>query len=353
MKILFYARRNLHIPHLDPIREWFASNRPDIEIAYSSPPYIPAFPGQPGIGLTKQMLAEIKNGGTAWIPEHSLQGWAPNVTIVADADFGGIRWGGRIANVNHGLICKGTFYTTAPLVQRENGADLICVPGPYHERILKQNVRRAIFATGLVKFDPVGKGILTQAVAKKKYNIPVDHKVILLAPTYNLELSAVPVIVDSIRELVNETTWVLIKLHGMSPEPWIELYKLLSKVEEHIVYENGQNLLPPLVASDAVISDVSSAYMEAISLDKPVVLVNNPLQKSFPMYDPNDIEYAWRHVGEEVETVEELHESVHYALNHPENKRELRKKYGPELVGPIDGKAAERASIAIIALAES
>ena len=348
MNILFYAKRNLHLPHLEPIRRWISSNCPSIEWTYSSPPYVPSREGIPGCGFDRREMQSLDEQGIAWIPQEKIINFAPDVTVMADAEFAGINWGGKIVNVNHGLICKGTFYTEAPTVRRENGADLICVPGPYHEQILNQAINRPVYVTGLVKFDPIGRGELTRESARRDLELPDEARVVLFAPTFNLELSAVPVVVDRIRELADDETHVLVKLHGMSPANWVELYRLISLLEDHVHYIDEMDVTPCLVAADVVISDVSSAFMEAVALDRPVVLVNNPLRKSFKLYDPQDIEYSWRDVGLQVETATEMIAAVERCFANPLEKALIRAEYGPKLVGKVDGLAAERAALAIL-----
>ncbi len=75
------------------------------------------------------------------------------------------------------------------------------------------------------------------------------------------------------------------------------------------------------------------------------------LVTSFHHYDPNDIEYRWRDVGICVNDIDSLIEAVNRSFANPLEKAGLRSKYGPQLVGPIDGKAAERAGRAIQAVA--
>ncbi|MBZ0265813.1 CDP-glycerol glycerophosphotransferase family protein [bacterium] len=352
MKILLYAKRNLHIPHLEPIRKWFSSNLPEIDCRYSSPPFSQAVDGVTGVGLESWQISSLQNSGGKWLDFTQIHQWKPDVTVMADADFGGIDWGGRVVNVNHGLISKGTFYTKNPVVLRERGANLICVPGPYHAEILRQSIQKPIVITGVLKFDPIFQGVMTREKLRQEYGIPENERVVLFAPTYNLELSAVPVVVDRIRDIVDEKTWLLVKLHGMAPATWIEMYRLLSKLEEKIIFIEDSDLAPPLVASDVVISDVSSAFMEAVILDRPVILVNNPLQRSFAMYDPSDIEYSWREVGVEVDSSQQMLLAVEHALEHPEYKRELRNFYGEKLAGSRDGNAAQRACEAILQLVQ-
>ncbi len=351
MRIVYYAKRNLHIPHLLPISNWIRDNRPDSMQFYASPPYVPSVENMPGIGITDDQRDELQQVGYECVGPSHLRDLKPEVTVMADADFGGIDWPGRIVNVNHGLISKGTFYTHRSTVQRENGADLILVPGSYHAEVLQQVLTTTVLATGFVKFDPVGRRELTRTSARQRLGVPADARVVTFAPTYNVELSAVPVLTDGLRTLAQQGLHVVVKLHGMSPESWKQMYRLLALLEVNIHYVEAMDLTPSLVAADVVISDVSSAYMEAMALNRPVVLVNNPLREKFPAYDPSDIEYAWRDVGVEVETRGEIMDAVQHCLQNPHDREERRKHYGPKLVGPIDGRAAERAASAVLQVA--
>jgi len=348
-RILFYAKRNLHLPHMEPVRCWLVENTPEVDIRVSSPAWRPPGESLPGEGLTDDQIETLVEQGIDWLPQSEITRWSPHATVLADADMGGIFWGGKMVNVNHGLISKGTFYTTAANVLRENALDLICVPGPHHADVLRKVLKPPVIPTGFVKFDPIGRGEMTRESVRMEMGVPLQAEVITFAPTFNIELSAVPVITDRIRELAAPPNrHVLIKLHGMAPAIWQEMYRLIALTNERIHYIEEEDLTPSLVAADVVISDVSSAFMEAIALDRPVVLVDNPLQHQFAHFDPNDIEYSWRHVGLRARNATEMVNAVERSFRDPGEKAELRAKYGPMLVGPIDGKAAERAATQVL-----
>ncbi len=349
-RILFYLKRNLHLPHLEPILRWLEVNVPSALIKVSAPPWIAPTEGLPGSGLTSEEIEQIKAKALDWLPYEDLAKWSPDATIMADADYAGLHWSGKLVNVNHGLISKGWYYTNKPGVQRENQADLICVPGPHHASVLAPMLSKPVIATGLVKFDPVGNGELTRESARNSFDLPPDAEVVALAPTFNMELSAVPVLADRARELVKNGRHLLIKLHGMAPPVWQEMYRLLAMLEERIHYVESSNLTPTLMAADVVISDVSSAFMEAIALDRPIVLVDNPLQTRYFNYDPDDIEYRWRDVGLRANNADEIMAAVDRCFVNPSEKSDLRKMYGHRLVGDIDGHASERAALAILTL---
>ena len=94
--------------------------------------------------------------------------------------------------------------------------------------------------------------------------------------------------------------------------------------------------------ADVMVSDVSSAFMEFILLDKPVVLFNNPNQTEYVNYDPKDIEYAWRDVGIQASNMEEVLSGVKRSLANPTEYSHKRKFYGDQLITARDGKSSGR-----------
>ena len=353
MKILFYILRNLHLPHLIPIYQWISSQAIcEIEVSFTSPPYQPTMGKQTGFGIEPDLQDKLVRDGIRWIDHNSITSWSPNAIVMADADFrNGINeLQTKIVNVNHGLISKGCFYSDSPLTQRENLADLICVPGSFHREALKRTVYKPVLVSGLVKFDPIFNSEIIREQVLGDVGIDPEKKVILFAPTFNYELSAVPVVTDSVRKWVDGETHLIIKLHGMSPPEWLELYRLIAQENPRISLMENLDLTPYLVAADVMVSDVSSAFMEFMALDKPVVLINNPLRTRFIGFDPRDIEYAWRDVGIEVDSAEQLPEAIKRCLANPEEKSAERKIYGPRLIGPTDGQASARIGRAVFDL---
>jgi len=146
-KILFYVERNLHLPFLEPIYDHLAVNS-DYELAFSSPSYRRAESGNPGCGLETEHIRRLRKKSLYFgLPEE----FAPDITVVADACFYPVKNCGKIIDVGHGLISKGFFYKDAPIVRRENLADVICVPGPWHRSILEKNVFVPIRVSGFLK----------------------------------------------------------------------------------------------------------------------------------------------------------------------------------------------------------
>ncbi|MDP8207850.1 MAG: CDP-glycerol glycerophosphotransferase family protein [Candidatus Electryonea clarkiae] len=339
-KILFYALKNFHLPHLEPIARWMNSYGKNVEIRFSSPDN----------GLKEPDLKDLSENGYIWISEDDVKVWKPDISILAEADYRNVVWGGKKVNVTHGLVSKGFFYTKSRFMKRDNASDLVCVPGEYHAELLNSVLNTAVVATGWVKFDDFISGKISRSEIRDSFNIPQDAEVITFAPTFNIELSAVPVVTDKIRKLVENDRYLLIKLHEVSSEKWFKMYRLLAKLEERVTFIEGNDITTALIAADVVISDVSTAFMEAIALGKPVVLIDSPYQKKFYNYNKNDIEYIWRDVALRVETLDELIEAVDRSFRDPNEKKQLRDQYGPRMVGEMDGDAAKRAAEAILNL---
>ncbi|MFC2150731.1 CDP-glycerol glycerophosphotransferase family protein [Calditrichota bacterium] len=354
-KVLFFVLRNLHLPHLYPVYRWMQSNANDrFEVTFGSAPVIDATIDSPGYGIDAELLAEFSIPVDKLLPFDQIQSFAPEVVVMADADYRSDidQIGAKIVNVNHGLISKGAFYTDAPLAERDNIADLICVPGSHHKQLLQRVVKKPILVTGLTKFDPVWSGELKREDILRRYGVDPVKKVVLFAPTFTRELSAVPMVTDSVTKWLNDDMHLLIKLHGMSPPEWIEMYRLIAQNDDKITYVEDMDLTPALVAADLMVSDVSSAFMEFAALDKPVVLVNNPKRTSFIGFDPRDIEYTWRDIGVQTDNPDEIADLIRNQLSNPKRLSEKRMQYTDKLVGPRDGKAGERIANGIEALIE-
>ncbi len=347
-RVLFYAERNLHLPFLEPIHDYMAAYY-DVQLAFAAPPYQQPRSGATGYGLDSPTTERLKAKSAFY--EHPDE-FQPDIIVVADTCFYPIRNKCRIVNVGHGLISKGWFYTDSPVVRRENIADLICVPGVWHKQILQKNIFVPIHVTGFIKSDALFRcGTYEISSFFRKHAIPENVKIVLFAPTFNDELSAVPCVKERICELIEEKTVVLIKLHNMTDPKWVNIYERLAKQEKNIFLIDDNDFTAAMTCADVMISDVSSAYVEFMLLDKPVVLFNNPMQRNYDQHDENNIEYKVRDAGIQVGSIEELKLAVKLSLADPDEYSQKRQSYAELINCKIDGKCAQRAARAIMQLA--
>lgn len=345
-RILFYVERNLHLPFLEPVHDYIQEHYHEVEASFSAPPYQPAIDGKTGYGIDDETVQRLSEK-SRFI--HDIVRYKPHITVVADIGAAyGLKDCGSIVNLGHGLTSKGCFYTHRPIVRRENLADLICVPGPLHKKTLEKNVFVPIIPTGFITadriFDTPDK---SRSKFCEQYNIDQNKKIILFAPTFNDELSAIPVVREQIFNIAGSKNHLIIKLHGMTDKKWVDLYKNKADQNPHATYIKEHSLTPCLMAADLLISDVSSAYVEFLLLDKPVILINNPRKKKFIMYDPDDIEYKLRDACTIVENVRDLEREIDRNLLNPEKFSRKRKLYAKAICFGQDGKAAQRAAQAI------
>lgn len=350
LRILFFVERNLHLPFLEPIHDYFQEYFPHIAVAFASPPYSEPRDGEVGRGLEPATLRRLASKSA--IVSH-IPAFAPDITVVADIGAAYIlRDCGRIVNVGHGMISKGCFYTRRPLVRRENMADLICVPGPWHRDILAESVSSAIEVTGFIKADGLfGPKAFSRERFCSEHGIPPDEKIILFAPTYNEELSAIPCVKTRVGELASPGVHLVIKLHGMTDQRWVRIYRDLAASRPNIHFlPVSHDLTRAMAAADIMISDVSSAFVEFMLLDRPIVLFENPRFREFVHYDPEDIEYQVRDACALTRSWDELRAEVRHALAHPEALSAVRTAYAHKLCSGRDGRSVERAAQAIAGL---
>jgi UDP-N-acetylglucosamine 2-epimerase len=253
---------------------------------------------------------------------------------------------GRIVNIGHGLLSKGQYFTDREIVLRENQSDLLCVPGSYHrDRLLASGkVTIPVAATGFPKldalFNPAGPD---RSQLMRLAGLDPQKRVVLYAPTFNMELSAIPILWMRIAELADEDTLLLIKLHGSTLPEFKQAHRELAQRHENVYYIEDLDIAPYLKLADVLVSDVSSAFMEFIALDKPIVLFNNPNVTSYVNYDPRDIEYSWRsEIGIEANSMEEVCTGVKRSFELPAEFGEARNRRAEQLLADRAGRASAR-----------
>jgi CDP-glycerol glycerophosphotransferase (TagB/SpsB family) len=121
------------------------------------------------------------------------------------------------------------------------------------------------------------------------------------------------------------------------------MYSQLPLIDERVVYVTEHDITPYLEKADVLISDVSSVMMEFAALDKPVVLFNNPMQRTYKNYNADDLEYTHRDIGYQVNNLEEMKLAVLKTHRGHDPYKEKRKEITDKLfANKYDGKATER-----------
>jgi hypothetical protein len=344
-RILFYAERTLHLPFLEPIEAYLRTNGL-ARTAFSAPKFFAGTATTPSWGLPDTDIDRLQKLAPFFAEPADFE---PEVTVVADACHYRIPHIRDVINVGHGMICKGAFYTDSPIIRRENLSRLLLVPGPWHAKRLKPNVFIPVQVTGFIKSDLLfGPGRQDREQFCRSLGIPSSKKIVLFAPTYNPELSAIPCVAEGIRKVAGADTVLLIKLHNLTDAKWKDMYRTIAASLPNVHYLEDADYAGMMHAADLMISDVSSIAIEFLLLDKPLVLFNNPRMHEFPLYRSGDIEYLTRNAGLQVDSLDGLLAAVKSELADPGRHSEIRQRYAQALDHGRDGGSARRAALAVL-----
>jgi hypothetical protein len=259
-----------------------------------------------------------------------------------------------IVNIRHGMIGKGGLHR---LPQRASARRFDAVAVGDQVRIAdyeRSGARPEVFwETGYPQLDP----LFRRAPAPPLFIDPAHptrdpaHPTLLYAPTWNLGLTSVTMLGDRLVELVRARAPglnILIKPHPVIGDwrpqwmaRWARMAATYSGV--HLVADTHVDIVPYLLASDVLLSDASSVIFEFLALDRPVIVVNNPLRTADPAWYPEDIVWRWRDLAHEIHEPRELPAAVELALHDPSARHERRQAYAQQLFGRFtDGRNAER-----------
>ncbi len=312
-KVLFYVGYDSHIPHFSPL--------------YS------ALKNDPRFRASMMRSAEYN-----YPVAHFLQFAAarlglrddvffnPDVTFIADPTHRPIPHPEILININHGVGSKGASYVANPkYLSLLEELDFIFSPSEYFSSRIRGYLKRPkVITTGMPKLDRMFRGEYDREKELKRLGLNAS-KVILFAPTYNLELSAITVLHDSVLKLANEDTALIVKFHCKVDPSQKALYeKKMPNVK--IIPLNEPDITPYMAISDIMVSDYSSAWLEFMAQDKPVVLVKNPAALSLKRF-PGQMEFECRDAGIEVQDLDGLKEAVEFSLSDPSARSNIRRKY--------------------------
>ncbi|HOD53638.1 MAG TPA: glycosyltransferase [Candidatus Cloacimonadota bacterium] len=330
-KVLLYYFKNVHIPILKPIQDKLLTMQDTIELAIGFMSYAPDIRA----GFTPEEMNILKSYN---LPMFQIpQDFKPEVTVIADSVYPWVQNCGKLIHIGHGILCKGQYYTDTATARREEQADFVCVPGEYHANIMKQIISKPVFATGMAKLDDLYNGVYTREKVLKQYHLPHDFKYILFAPTFNDELSTIPYVMNRISDVIpDDNTYLLIKLHGSTKKKYRDLYKELAESDKRVIYIEDHDITPYLALADLMISDVSSAMIEFASLDKPLILFNNPNWHKYTNYNPDDIEFKFRHIAHQTNSLKEIKEAVILAFGGNDPNFSIRKNVTRQLINNIE-----------------
>ncbi len=348
-RIVFYALRDLHLPVLLPVfREVAKLGR--FDAGFVAPPFVESGAGRVQEGLSPRSRARlIAEGIPFW--GHERDGDYACV-VLADACYERVDGWGPAVCTGHGTIGKGLYFTDTPGVRRENFARVLCVPGPGYAGSFGRQVFTRVVPTGFSQMDelaspPAGH----RAAVLGDLGLDPGKRTLLFAPTYNPELTSLDILAPAWTALDAARDQVLFKLHGATDPAWVRRYRDIAASLPHARYVEDGSLSRYLLACDVLISDVSSASVEALVTGLPLVVVNNPAMRTYPLFNRADVEYRVRDAAYQVCTVADFH-GVLEQLRTTDPLAATRRKRARQLFAPQDGRHSERIAAEVAAVAQ-
>jgi teichoic acid glycerol-phosphate transferase len=287
--------------------------------------------------------------------ESALVAFQPDVVIMAEAIAGRLRTvmpRTLFVHTRHGLASKNVAYKGA------NESDFLCVTSDFvRDWYLKNGARprRGFWVIGYLQMDALFSGEDLPLPVK----LAPGLKTVLYAPTWNPELSSAPMLGEHFGSLLRggrTDVSLIIKPHPLIatkfPE-WVKIWREAARVDPnvHLVEEANHDVIPFLRAADVLVTDASSVQLEYLALDRPMVLINNPLRFKCKGFDPAGFEWSWRDMGDEANSAEEVGVAVGDALAKPNRRGTQRAAYRNLLFGNLtDGRTAERLAGKVAAL---
>ncbi|MBA7569687.1 hypothetical protein ES708_11428 [subsurface metagenome] len=282
---------------------------------------------------------------------NSLLDFKPQILLVADNRYYLYRPrlpGTIIVWVRHGFVSKNGMSRSI------TGSDFSCVSSEWlRDEYLRNgwNPRLGYWVTGFPAMD----GVLNPDLNKKGIKLPDDFSrgkaTLLYAPTWNKLITSVEMLgdkwLDRVRQAVPELN-IIIKPHPHIPKVFPKIMsawrKAASDNERILLVDGDADIYPYFPLTDILLSDAASPIFYFLALDRPIILVNNPLRfKAGGSFDPEGPEWLWRDVGIEINHADELESALVRSLRKPEEKAERRAYYRDKIFGDLlDGRAAER-----------
>ena len=232
--------------------------------------------------------------------EFLKEGFIEDADFTITADEAQISMGGKVVWIGHSFDAKGAMWNNPYYLSHlQENSDYAFVYSEEYKRTLEKYYTKPIYVSGMAKLDGL-------------FNVPKNQFYILYAPTFNKELSADNVLHDDIYEL-SKFGEVLVRKHPAFTDNKLTLEECLRK-------------------ASVVISDYSSAGMEAIVLNIPTILVRNPEKSSYKTFpDDHYVCNRARKATVEISNIYELTEAVRRYKNNAHYLEKERSFYGKEL----------------------
>lgn len=161
-----------------------------------------------------------------------------------------------------------------------NYFDIYMTQGPYFTQEFEKLQRKygdfEVLETGWTRQDWIAWH--RDDFREEKAQLLREHgceRIVLYAPTFSPRLTSLPKIKRALIELVEQKkVLLLIKLHPLTCQEWVDEYKELARQYQHIIFEEDFAVTKYMLMADVMISDTSSTIYEMLLLDKPVITLD-------------------------------------------------------------------------------
>lgn len=341
IKYLFFISRHYHIPHLRPIWTWI-QNHHNCEVGFFSTIIDSNYSTNEASpdGLKKEIIKTLNKHEIPYI-KNPYQ-YSPDITFTTTNNYQWVEGLGKIVSIGHGTISKGLYFLSNKYSLRENLADLICVPGQIQKSRLEKILTTPIAITGMPKLDQLFHQSITTNLSKLDKGFHNSNKTLLIAPTFNPELSLVPILESLINKYLSNQFNIILKFHDYTPTSIKNKFQQISKTSSHIHFAKSENAADYFLISDILITDVSSIAYEFKALKKPVIFYDNPLQKLYSGYHPKNIEIQFRDIGLRFNQLNQFSKVLKQTLNLKPSIKKKHNHISEQFVSSFNGSSSKQ-----------
>lgn len=205
--------------------------------------------------------------------------------------------------------------------------DVYATSGPWVTQKFKQLEKMhqyfLVIETGWPKVDHIVN--FPQDNLLQRYNLPLDKKIILYAPTFSSKMQSAESLLDTIPEIMQPDEFWIIKFHELMDSDTITLFK--EKLSQQSLFIDDYDITPYLHAADLLVSDTSSVIYEFMILDKPVITYRTISRKD---------------KGINITSPDQLKDAIATCKTNPMHDSSTRKRHVQEINPYIDGSISER-----------
>lgn len=233
--------------------------------------------------------------------------------------------------------------------------DKTVVYGQYHKDILTKlsaYPENSVVVTGQPRYDILyyADKIYSKEKFLKKYKINPNYKIVLWTTqchglSYEENIKNFKTIFETMQNLKN--TMLIIKQHPGEGKKYTKMIKdnLSNYKINAIITPKDSDTYEQLFICDLMITKHSTTTMEAIALNKPVIILNLS-------GEPDPVEYVKEGVALGVYDEKDLNSAIENLLKDDSELAKNRKNFIEKYLYKIDGKAAERVINLIIHMIE-